>query len=293
MNVLKRIGIAVAGLIGLLLIAVVLLYLRGSAQAETPITLPDETFGIEADSALVARGAYLVAIHACAECHGERLEGRIFVDAPPFRAVAGNLTAGEGGVGTYYTDADWEHAIRHGIDADGRGILPLMPSKLFHALSDDEMGAMIAYLETVAPVDNELPPSALRFLGKALTGAGQFPSAASPIDHEAEHLAEAPAHAATVAYGAHRAATLCTYCHGDGLRGGTQPVEPGTRVPPPLQHIQVLSLSQFATIMRTGMMPSGHQLNPRIMPWPAFQHMDDAEIEALYRYMKTLDMPGG
>ena len=41
--------------------------------------------------------------------------------------------------------------------------------------------------------------------------------------------------------------------------------------------------------MRTGATPSGRELIPTIMPWPAFQHMTDDELRAIYDYLQTLE----
>jgi mono/diheme cytochrome c family protein len=112
-----------------------------------------------ADEAALARGAYLVnAVSACVDCHGPNLEGKPFIDEPALGYLAApNLTSGVGGVGTTYTQADWELAIRHGVAADGRA-LGGMPSDQFAHLSDADMAAMIAYLESVpAWITNCLP----------------------------------------------------------------------------------------------------------------------------------------
>ncbi|NBC17607.1 MAG: c-type cytochrome [Bacteroidetes bacterium] len=283
-RVFKWLGLGLAGLVVLLLVAVTALYFVGSSKVDAAVAVDDEALTIPTDSATLARGKYLVTTHACQECHGATFEGRVFADAPPFLAVATNLTPGKGGIGAAYTAADWERAIRHGIGADGRGLNPIMPSKLYHALSDDEITAMIAYLQTLPPVDNELPPSEFRPLGRVIAGTGGLYTASAEIDHAAVHPSTAPPHAATVDYGRHRTRTLCTYCHGADFQGGP-PVEPGTPPTPPLNAVTGWTLEEFATTMRTGVTPGGKELNPVVMPWKAFQHMDDAEIEALYRYL--------
>ncbi len=285
-RILKGLGV----LLVLLVVAIAALYFVGGSKLNAAVSLPEESFAVVADSVTLARGAYLVKIHACADCHGERLEGRVMVDAPPFLAVPSNLTSGQGGIGGTYTDADWEHAIRHGVGHGGRQLVPVMPSALYNALSDDEVGAMIAYLKTVPAVDTpDLPVSEVRPLGRILTGAGVFYTASTPIDHELAHPPTAPAYAATLEYGEYRTRTICTYCHGADLKGGTEPVEPGTPLPPSLASVKGWSLDEFKTAMRTGMTPGGRELNPVIMPWSAFSHMTDTELEALYGYLNTLE----
>jgi len=125
-RILKGLGV----LLVLLVVAIAALYFVGGSKLNAAVSLPEESFAVVADSVTLARGAYLVKIHACADCHGERLEGRVMVDAPPFLAVPSNLTSGQGGIGGTYTDADWEHAIRHGVGHGGRQLVPVMPSAL-------------------------------------------------------------------------------------------------------------------------------------------------------------------
>jgi hypothetical protein len=76
-----------------------------------------------------------------------------------------NLTTGAGGVGDTNTDEDWVRAIRHGVGHDGRG-LALMPSAVFYYLSDEDLGALIAYLKSLPPVDNEMPGTDLGPVGR-------------------------------------------------------------------------------------------------------------------------------
>lgn len=287
-RLLKWVGLGLGGLVLLLLAAVAVMYFQGGAAIDEPLTLDDEPLAVSADSAMLARGEYLVNTHACRDCHGAELAGQVFAEAPPFLAVASNLTAGAGGIGSGYSDADWERAIRHGVGANGRRLI-IMPSALYNALSDDEVSAMIAYLKSVPPIDNALPQTEVRPMGRILTATGAFYTADTPIDHTKAHTAAAPPHAATEEYGRYRVQTLCTYCHGPDLHGGDEPVEPGTPLPPDLFSVTAWSLDQFKTAMRTGVTPSGHELNPMIMPWTAFQHMDDAEIEAIYKYLQTLE----
>ncbi len=283
--VLKGLGI----LLLILVVAIGVLYFMGNGKVNATVDVPAESLAVVADSATLARGEYLVKIHACADCHGEGLSGQVMIDAPPFLASATNLTSGEGGIGGTYTDADWERAIRHGVGPGGRQLVPMMPSPLFNALADDEVAAMIAYLKTVPTVDNaELPASEVRPLGRILTGVGAFYMASTNIDQSAPHPAAAPAYAATVEYGEYRTTTICTYCHGADLKGGTEPVEPGTPLPPSLASVKGWSLDDFKSTMRTGTTPGGHEMNPAIMPWTAFAHMTDTELEALHSYLNTL-----
>src|SRR5262245_53410250 len=102
MRFLRWIGIILGGLIGLTLIAGVVLYLIAGGRIDKPYTLPAEAIAIPTDEASIERRRHLATVIAkCGDCHGANLGGGIFLDvtAPPlFRAVAPNLTRGQGGV---------------------------------------------------------------------------------------------------------------------------------------------------------------------------------------------------
>ncbi len=280
-TVLKWIGILVV----LLVVAVGAMYVIGGSKVNAMVEVPAETLAVMADSASLAHGAYLAATHGCTGCHTANLGGQVFIDAPPFLIVASNLTPA--GVGATYTDADWERAIRHGVGPDGRGLAPMMPSGAYTHLSDGETAALIAYLKSVPAVENDLPTTEVRAMGRIIAATGGLPLADAKIDHARAHPATAPAPGPTMEYGIYRAGVLCTYCHGADLHGGP-PLGPDAPAATDLYVVTGWSLDEFVQVMRTGVTPSGKQLNPETMPWDAFSHMTDDELQALYMHLSTL-----
>lgn len=175
-KILKWIGIVLGSLIGLLVLAFILLYISGTVKwnrLHGKYDVPVETITIPTDEAAIARGEHIATIRICKECHTETFSGQ-------FAAVPGlvtlsipNLTSGAGGVGDTNTGEDWVRAIRHGVGHDSRG-LALMPSGVFYYLSDEDLGALIAYLKSLPPVDNEMPPTDLGPLGRVMLPLGQL-----------------------------------------------------------------------------------------------------------------------
>jgi len=271
MRILKWIATGLAVIVGLVIAAAAVLYAIGGSKFDGPAELRPESIQPATDSGGVAWGRHLALTQGCMECHGQRLEGRVMVDAPPFRVVASNLTRGRGGVGGQLGAADWERAIRHGVGLDGRGL--------------------IGYLEGIAAVDAELPATEVKPLGRIIAGTGGLAPASALIDHDVPHTATAPPMAATAEYGAHRAATTCVACHGPRLEG-LPPLAPDAPPGPGLAHVKNWTPEQFSTLMRTGVTPAGRQLDPVHMPWPAFAHFQDVELEAIQRYIGTLDAAG-
>lgn len=282
-KVLKWLGIVLGSVVGLILIAALALYLRGNSRLNATHKAPDALASGFGDSVSLARGEHLMRILACQVCHGERLEGSVFLDIPPARAVASNLTPGRGGVGADYSGEDWDRAIRYGIRPDGKMLLPFMPYRLFNKLNDVDAGHLAAYLESLEPVDNELPASKAKFLGKMIFGLKQVlpEKRADPIPV----LEPAP----TAEYGRYIASVTCVECHGASLQGGAHP-DPSAPAAPALHRTGSWTAEQFALALRTGRTPE-RQISDEFMPWKYYAHLTDIELAALQAYIKSLPPP--
>ena len=135
----------------------------------------------------VKRGAYLVETLGCVVCHspvddgkrilpGMKLAGGMLVRINPFGDFpAGNLTSDKAtGLGNW-TDEEIKRAITKGILRDGSRLLPYpMDYGSFSTLTPEDLDAMIAYLRTVPPVSNKVPPPSRPFLPVYLWGKFQM-----------------------------------------------------------------------------------------------------------------------
>jgi cytochrome c553 len=286
-RIFKWLGILV-GLVLMLAIAfAVFVYFSSNAKINKTYEVEAALLSVRADSAILARGAHLALIHGCTECHGENLEGRVLFDAPPFaRVTAANLTPGAGGIGSEYTNEDWDRAIRHGIAVDGSGLMPMMPSKAYSNLHNQDAADLIAYLRQLEPVDNDLPETTLYPIGRMALATGGLTYIADEIDHSKAPppvLEPAP----TAEYGNYMTNITCTDCHGSDLRGGPHP-DPDAPEGPDLTSVASWPFEDFATAMRTGVRPNGLVMDAKFMPWRSFQHMTSTELTAVYTYLKGL-----
>ncbi|MEI6667746.1 MAG: c-type cytochrome [Acidobacteriota bacterium] len=121
----------------------------------------------------VERGRYLAATLGCAHCHspvdasGRELPGLSFAGGQKFRlevwgdVVSANLTSdNQTGIGRQ-SDADLKRAITRGIKDDETRMLPFpMGWPAFASLSDPDLTALVAFLRTIPPVNNEIPEPA-------------------------------------------------------------------------------------------------------------------------------------
>jgi mono/diheme cytochrome c family protein len=281
--------------------------------------IPDEEVVIPADEASIRLGEHIFQFRGCEACHSAGgssytvtsqefgmqrhlnlpsqdiplMEGNIYMDDPAVgKVVATNLTTGEGGVGGGYTDAGWVKAIRHGVRMDGAPLL-FMPSVEFYFLSDEDLGAVIAYIKSAPPMDNVLPPSSVSPLGRLVMmvpGITFIP--AELIPHDAPRPV-APPVGITPEYGEYLTQS-CKVCHGLTMSGGQIPGFPASW-PPALNltwgegsALPNWSEDEFIDTMRTGQTPDGVKLRSTYMPWTSYRHMGDDELRAVWVYLKSL-----
>jgi mono/diheme cytochrome c family protein len=289
-RVLKWIGIVLGSLVVLVILIVIGVYFSVSMRLSKTYTIQPEDVAIPVDTAALERGQHWVSIH-CAGCHGEDLGGTAFFEDLSLGSIpAPNLTAGQGGVGGLYTDADWVRAIRHGVKPDGKPLL-IMPAKDFYHFSQEDLGVIIAYVKSIPVVDREVGEPSLTVMAKMLLAFGAFGDIinAETIDHTAP-LPSVPEPGVTEVYGAYLIKTGgCTTCHGAELAGGK---DPNPQAPPapnltPGGELGGWSEADFIAAMRTGMTPDGRQLS-EFMPWQAMSRMTDDELRAVWLYLQTL-----
>lgn len=121
----------------------------------------------------VERGAYLVQVAICKDCHWPRASDGVSYDER--RAMSGggigvkvggawlippNLTPDvETGLGAW-SDDDIITAFRTGKRRDGRALHPVMPARVAYAdMTDDDAKAIVTYLRSLPPVRARRPPN--------------------------------------------------------------------------------------------------------------------------------------
>lgn len=275
-RVLRWLGYGAAGVVALLLLFAGYVYaasglaLRRTYEAEAhPVQAPD-------DSVTITEGGRLAKIRGCyGACHGDG-DG-LMVDEPFIAAGAiPDLTR----LVREYDDGQLERAIRHGIKPDGRSVIEFMPSAMFSRLSDEDFGAIVAFLRSL-PVANG-PQGGLRFkpLARAMIAFGRMGFAAEQIDEPVTH--SAPDRSDPIAFGRYLALTSCSECHGSDLAGSG-----GMLAAPDLRIAGAYSLEQFTRLMREGVPLDGRDL--RLMGGVSrgrFSNFTDEEIAPLHAYLR-------
>ncbi|MBC9934001.1 c-type cytochrome [Chitinophaga qingshengii] len=288
-KMLKWAGIAILGLISLLLIVFGVFYYVYSTHVNKSYAVEVRSIPVPGDSATIAAGAHLYAIKGCGDCHGADLGGKVFLDDPAVGFFAGaNLTGGQGGRPTGYTDTDWLRAMRHGLRTDNKTLL-LMPSYEYAKLSDHDIAALVAFCKAQPAVDRTLPPMKTGPVGKVLAVLGKVPLfPAEKIDHGYQQPDKMPV-TVTKEYGEYLSVS-CTGCHNPRFTGGESPIPGGKRVSniTAAGNLGKWTAGEFITALRTGKTPEGLQLKNKDMPWSMTAQYTDEELQALFLYLKSL-----
>jgi len=117
------------------------------------------------EKALVDKGAYVARAADCLACH-TAVDGPFYAGGRAFGTAFGtiysaNITSDpETGIGGW-SEADFEQAVRHGVDAEGEHLYPAMPYTAYAKLSDADVHALWAYIKRIRPVNNRPPENDL------------------------------------------------------------------------------------------------------------------------------------
>ena len=277
---------------------------------------PPPSLNIERTSERLARGKYLAnSICGCIDCHSERdwkyfaapivpgtegKGGEVFDEhfGLPGTLYAKNITPA--GIGSL-TDGQLFRMLTSGIDRDGKVLFPLMPYPRFNELTDEDLYSIIAYLRTLPPIENTVPPSKINF----------------PVNYlirmaPAKHLSHPdPKSSGLYEYGKYLVnAAACADCHTPQSKG--TPIEGmdfagGMEFHMPMGIIRSANITPdvetgigswtkeiFIQRFKSYAMDKAKYFNAdsmksyTIMPWTLFAGMNEDDLGAIYSHLRTL-----
>ena len=277
MAILKRGWVVMAAAAVAVSAASALAYVQVQSRSQVILDarapLPPGVVVVATTPEAVARGERLVAVAACAGCHGSDLTGgplNVFATA----VHTPNLTL----VSKRRTTAELDAALRHGLRPDGTPELA-MPAEAYGRFTDTEMGEIIGYLRSLPPKGVEAPRTepglllrAALLIGKLQTSAQKVAEAKPPIDA-----------GPNLALGRHLTAIACGRCHGSDLGG----VKAGA------QDITIrgyYNRAKFHDLISKG--EAIGEGNMKVMTDTAemaFSHFTPQEVDAIYDYLDARD----
>lgn len=119
------------------------------------------------DKQAIRHGVELAAIGNCNDCHmaelGKPYAGGRSLPTPFGALYSRNITPDrETGIGTW-SEAAFRRAMRDGVDREGRQLYPAFPYDHFTKATNEDIGALYAFLMSRPPIRNPVPANELAF----------------------------------------------------------------------------------------------------------------------------------
>ncbi len=284
--------------------------------------LPDipaaEDLTIEYTPERIERGRYLAhSVTVCMDCHSTR-------DWTKFSGPLVPGTLGKGGEyfdqkmglpGVFisknitpagisrYTDGELYRVITTGVNKEGVAMFPLMPYLYYGRMDPEDIKSIIAYVRTLAPIDNVVQASVADFPVSFIINT--IPQLAQPQAR--------PEKTDFLAYGAYMTnASGCVECHtqlndkgqiikevsfgggrefkfpdGSVVRSGNLTQDMGTGIG---QWTEDMFLSKFRVYGDSSYVApdvAGGEFNS-MMPWTMYSRMETDDLKAIYTFLKTV-----
>lgn len=309
----KKVVLGVLGFIIFVLAAGVLYFSFFLPDVSEPSDL-----SIEMTDKRVQRGSYLANhVAVCMTCHSHR-QHNIFSQPidPAFPGAGQTKPFVEQGAGMFYPDnltpynlGSWSdgeiyRAITAGVGKNGEALFPIMPYQHYATASREDIYAIIAYLRTLQPIEQDVPESEIEFPLNLIVKT-------IPADPDPHAV---PDENAKVAYGKYLVnIASCSSCHtpkdsqgrplpGMDFAGGfefdmpTGGVVRSANITPD-EETGISKWSEEAFVNRfksykndtTAIHPVKHNEFNTEMPWRAYSGMNEKDMEAIYAYLQTLE----
>jgi hypothetical protein len=311
---MKKLLYTIGGFILLLVLLAIggILYLKMAY----PPDIPAEDIGIEPTPERLARGEYLTKnVSLCLDCHSPK--NYDYFSAPIIPGSEGK--GGEvfpGVPGTLYmsnitpaalknwSDGEIARAIVNGIGKNNRPLAPMMPYSEYRYMAKEDVYAIIAYLRTLPPLENEnpIPETEIDFPLNLIFRT--LPGEADP-----QPLPDTSDAAASGKYYARIAG--CVFCHtpavqgapiaGMDFAGGHEFADPPSGTVrsanlTPDTETGIGSWTKEAFINRFKMyadsagqrIPVSQTGFQTVMPWTLLAGMREEDLGAIYEYLRTV-----
>ncbi|HEV7765491.1 MAG TPA: cytochrome c [Thermoanaerobaculia bacterium] len=268
------------------------------------------------ESPSVARGAYLAnGVARCFWCHSPldnnnpaypkpELLGSGDVLDPDTPIVAGNLTPDvQTGLGNW-KDAEIIRAIREGVGRDGHP-LRAHPGSYYSVMTDHDAASVVAYLRTLKPIRKPLPKSAPQVGSRDSIQPYVAPARTKDLDdvtargaylaqlgeclgcHTTTTLDGNPAQ--DMRFGGGRLFFVANGVGNEYYSGAPKdtPIFASANLTPHSSGIPYYTENVFVKTIRSGRVNGVRPLSAA-MPWIFFRSMTDADLRAVFAYLKTL-----
>lgn len=304
--------------VGILLLLLILSV--GGLAAYVKLALPNieaPDLVVEVTPEKVERGKYLAThVMACMDCHSKRDFSKF--SGPP---VADSWGSGGDKFGhemglpgeifipnitpsklADWTDGELYRAITSGVAKDGRALFNIMPYQAYGMADKRDIEAVIAYIRSIQPVDNEVAPRILDFPVNLLVNTIPVPADHKPIPDKSN----------TIEYGRYLTTVAgCVDCHTPmsspgklditrAFAGGFEfqfpdgSVVRSVNITPHATGLGAWSKDMFVNKFKGYNLETFTPANVApgefntVMPWTMYAGMTEEDLGAIFEYLRTL-----
>ena len=303
----------------LTLLVIVLVVIAGAASyvkfALPDVGDPEAELHVPLTPERVERGSYLANhVTLCMDCHSTRDWTRFSGPMEPGTNGKGGERFDEqmGFPGTFFarditpvnlknwSDGEIFRTITTGVNKSGEALFPIMPYHNYGRMDKEDIYDIIAYIRTLAPIENSIPKRSLAFPMNFIVNT--IPVKAT--------FSQKPSRSDTINYGAYLVnAAACVECHTPVKKGQIIPelafsggrdfhmpngvVNSANLTPDKATGIGGWSAEQFVARFKAytdpaNCPPIGPKSVNTIMPWTMLGGMDTSDLRSIYAYLQTL-----
>lgn len=265
----------------------------------------------------IERGRYLANyVASCTDCHSTRdwtkfagpiVEGTIGKGGERFDRKAGfpgeyyskNITPA--GI-SRYTDGELLRLITAGVTKEGRAMFPVMPYVYYGKMDTEDIEAIIAYIRSFSPIENQVPESVSDFPMNFIINT--IPKKSTPQKR--------PPETDRLAYGQYLVnAAACIECHtkvdkgqiieklayaggrefmmpdGSILRSANITPDPSTGIGSWKEEMFINKFTSYADSSYQPPTIKPGEFNT-VMPWNMYGRMNKEDLSAIYTYLKSI-----
>ena len=303
----------------LTLLVIVLVVIAGAASyvkfALPDVGDPEAELHVPLTPERVERGSYLANhVTLCMDCHSTRDWTRFSGPMEPGTNGKGGERFDEqmGFPGTFFarditpvnlknwSDGEIFRTITTGVNKSGEALFPIMPYHNYGRMDKEDIYDIIAYIRTLAPIENSIPKRSLAFPMNFIVNT--IPVKAT--------FSQKPSRSDTINYGAYLVnAAACIECHTPVKKGQIIPelafsggrdfhmpngiVNSANITSDKATGIGGWSAEQFVARFKAYTDPANSpSIGPKsvntIMPWTMLGGMDTSDLRSIYAYLQTI-----
>jgi len=305
------------GIIGLIVVCGLMYFM-----SKYPVEIPVPDVKVEGTQSQIERGEYLANhVAVCIDCHSIRNwdyktgpikeetfggGGEAFTSdmGLPGNLYSKNLTPAKTGLANW-SDGEIFRAVTSGISKDGTALFPFMPYPSYARADQEDILAIIAYLRSLKPIENEVQARSLSFpmnlIVRSIPAPPNFQKRPDPAD--------------SVAYGEYLVNFAgCAECHTQQEKGKPLPgleFAGGFAFPLPFGIVRSANITpdeetgigqwtkeQFIARFKSYAGPEAKTIPAKppfseanlqsLMPWTMYAGMTEQDLGAIYDYLRTV-----